>query len=43
VQPTLAPEDECFRDELRDWLAQHLVGDFAAVGSVGGPTDDSRW
>jgi alkylation response protein AidB-like acyl-CoA dehydrogenase len=31
------------REELRDWLAEHLVGDFARHRGVGGPTDDSHW
>lgn len=36
-------EDAAFREELRDWLADHLTGDFAAAGAVGGPTDDACW
>ncbi|MER5219881.1 acyl-CoA dehydrogenase family protein [Streptomyces flaveus] len=32
-----------FRDELRDWLAEHLVGEFAAHRGVGGPTDGAAW
>jgi alkylation response protein AidB-like acyl-CoA dehydrogenase len=32
-----------FREELRDWLAEHLVGEFARHRGVGGPTDDSHW
>ncbi|MGY1503456.1 acyl-CoA dehydrogenase family protein [Streptomyces sp. QTS52] len=32
-----------FRDELRDWLAAHLVGEFAAHRGVGGPTDGEAW
>ena len=39
----LTPEDEAFRDELRTWLAEHLVGDFKAAGPVGGPADDAGW
>jgi alkylation response protein AidB-like acyl-CoA dehydrogenase len=39
----LSPEDEAFRTELRDWLAQHLVGEFKAAGGVGGPADDTMW
>jgi alkylation response protein AidB-like acyl-CoA dehydrogenase len=39
----LTPEDEAFRDELRTWLAEHLVGDFQAAGGVGGPADDTAW
>jgi len=30
-------EDEAFRREVRDWLAEHNVGDFAAVEGRGGP------
>jgi alkylation response protein AidB-like acyl-CoA dehydrogenase len=37
------PEEEAFREELRDWLADHLVGDFARLRGVGGPADDSAW
>jgi alkylation response protein AidB-like acyl-CoA dehydrogenase len=29
--------DEAFRREVVDWLAEHLVGDFAALGGAGGP------
>ncbi|WP_405541692.1 acyl-CoA dehydrogenase family protein [Streptomyces phaeochromogenes] len=32
-----------FRDELRDWLAEHLVGEFAEYRGVGGPTDGAAW
>jgi alkylation response protein AidB-like acyl-CoA dehydrogenase len=32
-----------FRDELRTWLTEHLVGDFKRAGGVGGPADDSMW
>jgi len=35
--------DEAFVEELRDWLADNLVGEFKAAGAVGGPTDDSCW
>ncbi|MER7991195.1 acyl-CoA dehydrogenase family protein [Streptomyces noursei] len=30
-------EDEVFRGEVRGWLAEHLVGEFAALGAGGGP------
>jgi alkylation response protein AidB-like acyl-CoA dehydrogenase len=33
------PEDEAFRGEVRAWLAEHLVGDFAALRGRGGPGD----
>ena len=39
----LGPEDREFRDELRTWLDEHLVGEFKAVGGVGGPADDTAW
>jgi alkylation response protein AidB-like acyl-CoA dehydrogenase len=38
-----AGEEAVFVEELRDWLADHLVGEFRAAGAVGGPTDDSYW
>jgi alkylation response protein AidB-like acyl-CoA dehydrogenase len=30
-------EDEAFRAEVRDWLAEHLVGEFAELRGAGGP------
>ena len=39
----LAAGDRTFVEELRDWLAEHLVGEFKAAGGVGGPADDSHW
>ena len=39
----LTPEDDAFRTELRDWLSDHLVGDFRAARGVGGPADDRAW
>jgi alkylation response protein AidB-like acyl-CoA dehydrogenase len=30
-------EDETFRAEVREWFADHLVGDFAALRGLGGP------
>ncbi|ODQ87975.1 acyl-CoA dehydrogenase [Mycolicibacterium flavescens] len=32
-----------FRDEVQTWLAEHLVGEFAAHRGVGSPTDDTAW
>jgi alkylation response protein AidB-like acyl-CoA dehydrogenase len=32
-----------FRDELRSWLDEHLVGDFRDVVGRGGPDDDDAW
>lgn len=37
------PEVAGFRDEARDWLAEHLVGEFAEHRGVGGPTDAEAW
>ena len=39
----IAPEEAAFRDEVRQWLADHLVGEFAAHRGVGSPTDDTAW
>lgn len=36
-------DDNAFLEELRDWLATHLVGDFAEARGVGGIADDARW
>ncbi|UGQ11232.1 acyl-CoA dehydrogenase family protein [Yinghuangia sp. ASG 101] len=32
-----------FRDEVRTWLDEHLVGEFAEHRGVGGPTDGEAW
>ena len=32
-----------FQDEVRSWLAEHLVGDFKEHRGVGSPTDDTAW
>jgi alkylation response protein AidB-like acyl-CoA dehydrogenase len=32
-----------FRDELRTWLEENLVGDFAGQHDRGGPDDDDNW
>ena len=37
------PEEAAFRDEVRSWLAEHLVGEFAALGPGGGPADESGY
>jgi alkylation response protein AidB-like acyl-CoA dehydrogenase len=37
------PEVAEFRDTARAWLAEHLVGEFAAHRGVGGPTDAEAW
>ena len=39
----IAPDESDFRDEVRQWLAEHLVGEFAAHRGVGSPTDDTAW
>jgi alkylation response protein AidB-like acyl-CoA dehydrogenase len=35
------PEDEAFRREVRSWLADHVVGEFAALGGRGGSGDET--
>ena len=32
-----SPDDAAFREEVRSWIADNLVGEFAAAGDVGGP------
>jgi len=32
-----------FQDEVRTWLAEHLVGEFTEHRGVGSPTDDTAW
>ncbi len=39
----LAPGVGEFREEIRTWLDEHLVGEFAAHRGVGSPTDDTAW
>jgi len=39
----IAPQETAFRDEVRQWLADHLVGEFAVHRGVGSPTDDTAW
>lgn len=40
---TLSPELLVFRDEVRAWFREHLVGDFAAHRGVGFSWDDEAW
>jgi alkylation response protein AidB-like acyl-CoA dehydrogenase len=35
------PEDEAFRLEIRAWLGEHVVGEFAALGGRGGSGDET--
>ncbi len=35
-----SPEDEAFRAEVRQWLADHLTGEFADLRGRGGPGDE---
>ena len=39
----IAPEHTDFRDEVRTWLSEHLVGEFAEHRGIGSPTDDAAW
>jgi alkylation response protein AidB-like acyl-CoA dehydrogenase len=36
-------EEDQFRDEVRTWFAEHLVGDYAKHLGVGSSTDPSHW
>ena len=35
------PEDKAFRTEVRTWLEDHVVGEFAALGGRGGSGDET--
>jgi alkylation response protein AidB-like acyl-CoA dehydrogenase len=37
------PAEAAFRDEVRTWLAEHLVGEFAEIGGRGGPAEETNW
>jgi alkylation response protein AidB-like acyl-CoA dehydrogenase len=39
----IAPDHADFREEVRTWLSEHLVGDFAEHRGIGSPTDDAAW
>ncbi len=36
------PEDQAFRAEVRAWLAEHVVGEYAALGGRGGSGDETH-
>jgi alkylation response protein AidB-like acyl-CoA dehydrogenase len=38
-----SPEEAAFRTEVREWLVEHLVGEFAEIGGGGGPADETAW
>lgn len=40
---SLTPQLQEFRDEVRTWLDEHLVGDFAKIKGEGFSWDDSFW
>lgn len=40
---TDSEQDAHFRQEVRQWLAEHLTPEFAAVGGKGGAIDDQHW
>jgi len=40
VDIRFAPEDEAFRREVADWLAENLAGELAVVRGRGGPGDE---
>ena len=35
------PEDEAFRAEVQAWMAEHVVGEYAALGGRGGSGDET--
>jgi alkylation response protein AidB-like acyl-CoA dehydrogenase len=37
VDLRFSAEDEAFRSTVQEWLATHLVGEYAALGDAGGP------
>jgi len=39
----LSGADREFRDEVRNWLDEHLIGDFVGTADRGGPDDDDNW
>ena len=43
MDPIVGERYSDFREEVRTWLAEHLVGEFHAHRGVGSPTDDTAW
>ena len=43
MDPVISEEYSDFREEVRTWLAEHLVGEFYEHRGVGSPTDDTAW
>jgi alkylation response protein AidB-like acyl-CoA dehydrogenase len=43
VDLDLTAEDRAFQDEVRAWLEEHLVGEFAEHRGIGGIADDDGW
>jgi alkylation response protein AidB-like acyl-CoA dehydrogenase len=43
VELDFGPAVADFREEVRTWLAEHLVGEFAAHRGIGGPADSEAW
>ena len=39
---TYSAEDQAFRAEVRDWLAEHLTGEWAALRGLGGAGRDDE-
>ena len=40
---TDSPGEAAFRAEVREWLDEHLVGEFAEIGGAGGPAEETAW
>jgi alkylation response protein AidB-like acyl-CoA dehydrogenase len=43
LEAQLTSEDRAFRDEVQEWLSEHLRDEFAAHRGVGGLADDHGW
>ncbi len=43
MDPIISEDYADFREEVRTWLTQHLVGEFYDHRGVGSPTDDTAW